>query len=430
MAVPVSLDPKEVYGPIIGNRWVQLALAVIAMIMIANCQYAWTLFVPALRESYGWSLAATQLGFTLFIAFETYAMPVEGYLLDRFGPRIFFSIAAVMVGVGWAMLGGVKSLSALYFFYALAGLGAGFVYGGSIAIAIRWFKDKRGLAAGIIAAGFGAGSAPFIPIIGYMLKNYGHGPTFIWTGIFQGLNIFAVAQILKYPPGETGHQAKVNIAALETRGYTPWEMLRQPQFYLIYVMFICMATGGLLFTAQAKPFAKDVGIASYIVIWAITVDRVSNGLGRIMWGGISDKLGRPRTMAIVFTLNAICVALMPSFGISNIGFIVLLFMIMLTWGPIFALFPATTADRFGTTYAASNYGVAYTAKGFGGILGGVVSAYLAVKYGWTMVFYCAAIMAFAAGMGGLILNKIPKPELIKVGRAEKVEVEAPAPIID
>ncbi len=422
MAVSGSLDPREAYGNILGNRWVQLALAVTGMIMIANCQYAWTLFVPALRESFGWSLAATQLGFTLFIAFETYAMPVEGYLLDRFGPRIFFSLAAVMVGIGWAMLGVVKSLSALYFYYALAGLGAGFIYGGSIAMAIRWFPDRRGLAAGIIAAGFGAGSAPFIPIIGFMLSNYGYGPTFLYTGIFQGLIILVVAQIIKYPPGETGHQAKITIAALKTRGYTPWEMLRQPQFYLIYFMFICMASGGLLTIAQTKPFAKDVGIASYIVIWAITVDRVSNGLGRIMWGGISDRLGRPLTMAIVFSLNGLFVASMPHWGTSNIGFIVLLFLIMLTWGPIFALFPATTGDRFGTTYAASNYGVAYTAKGFGGIMGGVVSAYLAVKYGWTIVFYAAGILAFLAGMGGLILHKIPKPELIKV-KPEKVPVE-------
>jgi OFA family oxalate/formate antiporter-like MFS transporter len=299
-------------------------------------------------------------------------------------------------------------------------LGAGFVYGGSIAIALRWFQDKRGLAAGIIAAGFGAGSAPFIPIIGYMLKNYGFSPTFILTGIFQGIIILVTAQILKYPPGQTGKQAQIVVSASGHRGHTPWEMLRQPQFYLIYFMFICMATGGLLVTAQTKPFAKNMGIASYIVILAITFDRIGNGLGRIMWGGISDKLGRPLTMALVFVLNAVTVALIPTLGVHDVWFIVLLFLNMLTWGPIFALFPAITADRFGTTYAASLYGVVYTAKGFGGILGGVVSAYLAVKYGWTMVFYGGAILAFAAGMGALIMHKIPTPAQIKVA-PEKVQ---------
>jgi OFA family oxalate/formate antiporter-like MFS transporter len=429
MAVPVSLDPKEVYGPIKGNRWVQLTLAVIAMVMIANLQYAWTLFVPPLRSAFGWTLAATQMGFTLFIVFETYAMPVEGYLLDRFGPRLFFSVAGVLVGVGWTMLGIIKSLSALYFFYGMAGLGAGFIYGGSIAIALRWFQDKRGLAAGIIAAGFGAGSALFIPMIGYILKTSGYATAFIITGLFQGAVILIAAQLLKYPPGQTGKQAQIVVSASGHRGHTPWEMLRQPQFYLIYFMFICMATGGLLVTAQTKPFARNVGIAANVVILAITLDRVSNGLGRIMWGGISDKLGRPLTMALVFALNGITVLLVPTVGHHPVWFVILLFLIMLTWGPIFALFPAITADRFGTTYAASLYGVVYTAKGFGGILGGVVGAYLAVKYGWAVVFYGGAFLAFVASAGALFMNKIPTPAEIKVGK-EKVLVETPSAAID
>jgi OFA family oxalate/formate antiporter-like MFS transporter len=424
MAESKSLDPKEVYGPIIGNRWIQLTLAVIAMIMIANLQYAWTLFVPPLRQAFGWTLAATQMGFTLFIVFETYAMPVEGYLLDRFGPRIFFTLAGIFVGVGWTCMGLISSLGALYFFYGLAGLGAGFIYGGSIAIALRWFQDKRGLAAGIIAAGFGAGSALFIPIIGYILATHGYAPAFVITGIFQGAIILIAAQLLKYPPGqEIGHVEKV-VEPGTTRGYKPWEMLRQPQFYLIYFMFICMATGGLLVTAQTKPFAKFAGIASYIVILAITLDRVGNGLGRIMWGGISDKLGRPLTMALVFFMNGITVILIPSWGAHPVGFVILLFLTMLTWGPIFALFPAITADRFGTTYAAGLYGVVYTAKGFGGILGGVVSAYLAVQYGWAMVFYGGGILAFVASIGALVMNKVPVPDQIPVGpRKATLEIE-------
>jgi OFA family oxalate/formate antiporter-like MFS transporter len=429
MAVSESLDPKKVYGPIVGNRWIQLTLAVVSMVMIANLQYAWTLFVPPLRQAFGWSLAGAQMGFTLFIVFETYAMPIEGYLLDRFGPRLFFSVAGVFVGVGWTMLGVITSLGGLYFFYGMAGLGAGFIYGGSIAIALRWFEDKRGLAAGIIAAGFGAGSALFIPIIGYILKSSGYATAFIITGIFQGIVILAAAQSLKYPPGQTGKHAKVVLSASGTRGHNPWEMLREPQFYLIYFMFICMATGGLLVTAQTKPFARNVGLAANVVILAITLDRVSNGLGRIMWGGISDRLGRPLTMALVFFLNGITVLLIPHVGHHPIGFITLLVLMMLTWGPIFALFPAITADRFGTTYAAGLYGVVYTAKGFGGILGGVVGAFLAVKYGWTIVFYGGAVLAFVASLGALIMNKIPTPAPIKAKAAAEVEV-APAAIID
>jgi OFA family oxalate/formate antiporter-like MFS transporter len=428
MAVSESLDPKKVYGPIVGNRWIQLTLAVVSMVMIANLQYAWTLFVPPLRQAFGWSLAGAQMGFTLFIVFETYAMPIEGYLLDRFGPRLFFSVAGVLVGVGWTMLGFITTLGGLYFFYGMAGLGAGFIYGGSIAIALRWFEDKRGLAAGIIAAGFGAGSALFIPLIGYLLKSSGYATAFIITGIFQGIVILVAAQALRYPPGQTGKHAKVVLSATGSRGHKPWEMLREPQFYLIYFMFICMATGGLLVTAQTKPFARNVGLAANIVILAITLDRVGNGLGRIMWGGISDRLGRPLTMALVFFLNGITVLLVPHVGHHPIGFIVLLFIMMATWGPIFALFPAITADRFGTTYAAGLYGVVYTAKGFGGILGGVVGAFLAVKYGWAVVFYGGAILAFVASVGALIMNKIPTPAAIQE-KATEVDI-APAAAID
>nr|MDA8210495.1 MFS transporter [Clostridia bacterium] len=259
----------QTYGPIRGNRWVQLISAVLAMVMIANLQYAWTLFVPSLREAFGWSLPAVQLGFTLFIMFETFAMPIEGYLLDRFGPRLFFTVASFMVGIGWTGLGFIKSLPGLYFFYGLAGLGAGFIYGGSIAVAIRWFSDKRGLAAGVIAAGFGAGSAPFIPIIGNILKSEGYAAAFTYTGILQGVVILLVAQILCYPPGAGGHNVKGDPAIPQQNpGFNPWQMLRTPHFWLIYVMFIAMTTGGLLVTAQAKPFAKDVGIPAAFVILA------------------------------------------------------------------------------------------------------------------------------------------------------------------
>jgi OFA family oxalate/formate antiporter-like MFS transporter len=408
-----SLDPKVVYGPIIGNRWIQLASAVLGMIMIANCQYAWTLFVPALQGAFGWSLGAVQLGFTMFIAFETYTMPVEGYLLDRFGPRMLFTAAGFMVGIGWTALGFITSLPGLYFFYGLAGAGAGIIYSGSIAVAIRWFKDNRGLASGVIAAGFGAGSAPFIPFIGWLLSTYGYEQAFLVTGIMQGVIILGVAQILKYPPGDTGAHAATAAKNDPNRGFSPLEMLKTPQFYLIYMMFICMVTSGLLITAQTKPFAKDIGIAAYVVIIAVTVDRVSNGLGRIIVGGISDKLGRENTMFVDFVLCGVFTALMPIVGTTSFAFIALLALMMLTWGPLFSLFPSLTADRYGTTYAATNYGIVYTAKGFGGIFGGVVAGVLVSTAGWTMIFLVAGFTCVLAGLGALWLKKIPKPVRVK-----------------
>lgn len=405
-----SLNPKEVYGPILGNRWIQLISAVIAMVMIANLQYAWTLFVPGLTEAFGASRTAIQFGFTLFIWFETFAQPIEGYLLDRFGPRLFFTVAGILVGVGWTSMGLVQSLPALYFFYALAGLGSGFIYGGSVAVAIRWFGDKRGLAAGIIAAGFGAGSAPFIPIIGSILENSGITAAFVSTGIFQGIVILIVAQLLRYPPGTAKHAAHAKADDDDpNRGLKPWEVLRQPQFYLIYIMFLFMTIGGLILTSNAKPFAKDVGVLNYFVILGVTVDRIGNGGGRVFWGWLSDKFGRENIMFIGFTLNAIFTATFPFFATNGWGYVIWMFLIMATWGELFSLFPSLNADRFGTTFAASNYGLLYSAKGFGGIFGGVVATAIAASYGWTVVFVASGIMAFASAVGALIVKKLPKP---------------------
>src|ERR1700694_830948 len=140
------------------NRWVQLVGSVVAMVMIANLQYAWTLFVEPLHAARGWKLSEIQTAFTLFLVFETWIMPIEGWLIDRMGPRVFITIASVLCGVGWTALGFVDTLWQLYLFYSIAGIGAAFVYSGSIAAAPKWVQDKRGLASRFIAEGFRAGS--------------------------------------------------------------------------------------------------------------------------------------------------------------------------------------------------------------------------------------------------------------------------------
>ena len=407
-AKEMQVKAKAEYGNFFGNRWVQLISAVVAMVMIANLQYAWTLFVPGLQKAFGAKLATVQLGFTLFIWFETFAQPIEGYLLDRFGPKPFFIVAGLLVGVGWTSMGLVTTIGALYFFYAMAGLGAGFIYGGSMSVAIRWFADRRGLAAGIIAGGFGAGSALFIPTIGSILENSGIQTAFVTTGILQGVVIVVVAFILRYPPGAKTHSDKVVIDEV-TRGFKPMEVLRTPQFYLIYAMFLFMTVGGLLLTSNAKPFAKDIGVLSAFVIMGVTADRISNGGGRVVWGWISDRFGRENVMFVSFTLNAIFVASFGYIGRYNWGYVIGMFLIMGTWGQLFSLFPSLIADRYGTTYQASNYGMLYTAKGFGGILGGVVASLIVASYGWTIVFIASGVLAFMSALGALILKKVPKP---------------------
>src|SRR3954469_16972429 len=222
------------------------------MIMIANLQYSWTLFVAPLQAATGWKLSEIQFAFTLFVLFQTWVQPLDGWLIDKLGPRGFISAAGLLCGLGWAGLGYATSLPMLYLLYCVAGVGAAFVYSGSIGSALKWFKERRGLASGIMAAGFGGGTALFIPIISSTIQSRGYQTAFISTGIFQGIVIVCVAQFLRHPATEAPVAAKpaAGGSQLGRRHFTTLEMLRTPQFYVLYAMFVMMATGGLLVTAN------------------------------------------------------------------------------------------------------------------------------------------------------------------------------------
>jgi len=416
MSVQADSESKEIHRSLTSKPWIQLVAGVVGMMMISSLQYAWTPFVPSFTQTFKWPLPAVQMAFTLFIVFMTYLAPLTGYLLDRFGTRLFFTLAAFCVGIGWSALGSVKSLSALYGFYGLAGVGASFVYTGGIATALKWFPQRRGLASGVMAAGFGSGAAPFIPLFGYLLASHGYGTTFLWTGIGFGVILLIVAQVLHFPSEALTASVSASPSAapkVPERGLTPLETLKSPQFYLIYVIFVAMASGYLMVTAQAKPFAQDLGIAANIVILAVTLNSIGNGLGRVVWGFLSDKLGRENAMVIDFLICAAAVALLPVLGRNPIFFVLLMVVAMFTFGPIFAFFPSITVDRFGTAYLATNYGFVYSAKGVGGMVGGVICSSVMLWAGWTFTFYGAAALAVLAALGAFILKYLSRPELGK-----------------
>ncbi|OLE78321.1 MAG: hypothetical protein AUF76_19530 [Acidobacteria bacterium 13_1_20CM_2_65_9] len=407
----------------LNNRWVQLGASLVAMIMIANLQYSWTLFVKPIQAATGWKLSEISAAFTLFILFQTWVQPLDGWLIDRLGPRLFITVAGVLCGAGWAYMGSATTLPQLYAAYMLAGVGAALVYSGSIGSALKWFPDRRGLAAGIMAAGFGGGTALFIPVIARLIRTSGYGSAFFWTGLFQGIVIVVVAQLLRHPAADMLKAAVVKsgstTSTAEERGvgapgvndvrgvgapakrfrgvgapgvndvhFTTWEMLRTPHFYALYVMFVMMATGGLLVTAQAGPVATSWGISLAALTLATTLSPIANGLSRISWGWVSDRLGREMTMMIAFSLQAICLVLVLTIGRLSGGLFTLsLVLVFFTWGEVFSLFPAITADYFGSRYATSNYGFVYSAKGVASILGGVVAALLYERFGsWTACF--------------------------------------------
>jgi OFA family oxalate/formate antiporter-like MFS transporter len=382
----------------INNRWFQLCASLVAMIMIANLQYAWTLFVDPLQKGTGWKLSDIQFAFTLFILFQTWVQPLDGWLIDRLGPRGFITAAGVLCGLGWAGMGYATSLPMLYVLYCLAGTGAAFVYSGAIGSALKWFKERRGLASGIMAAGFGGGTALFIPFIQSMIRDDGYQSTFVATGILQGVVIAVAAQFLRHPSAApAAARTEIKAAAVEKKQFTTIEVLRTPQFYVMYVAFVLMATGGLLVTANAGPMAKSWGFS---ITLAATLSPLANGAARVFWGWASDRLGRETTMILTFVLQAFCLVSVATLGqISGAWFAATLVAVYFTWGQIYSLFPSTSGDYFGTRHATSNYAVLYTAKGVASIVGGYAAALLYEQSGsWVMGFYGSAAMALAAAV--------------------------------
>ena len=396
------------------------------MIMIANLQYSWTLFVGPLQTSTGWKLSDIQFAFTLFILFQTWIQPLDGWFIDRLGPRWFISAAGVLCGLGWAGMGYATTLPQLYTLYCMAGMGAAFVYSGSIGSALKWFKDKRGLAAGIMAAGFGGGTALFIPLITSIIASSGYQQAFLTTGILQGAVILIVAQFLRHPPHE---EAAKGAAAAQTgvRHYTTLEVLKTPRFYLLYAMFVLMATGGLLVTANAGPIVKAWGLSTTNVsfLWmsmaaltlATTLSPIANGAARVTWGWASDRLGRENTMVLTFVLQAISLILVVWLGQRSGGwFAFTLVLVYFTWGQIYSLFPALSADYFGSKNATSNYAVLYSAKGVASIIGAWFGAFLFERFGdWSIEFYGSAAMALIAAGMALALKWSMAPSRLPVG---------------
>jgi OFA family oxalate/formate antiporter-like MFS transporter len=389
----------------INNRWFQLCASLIAMIMIANLQYSWTLFVEPMRSATGWKLSDVQWAFTLFILFQTWVQPAQGFLIDRMGPRIFTTLAGILCGVGWTGLGVATTLPMVYTLYVIAGIGAAFVYGGCMGSALKWFTKERGFAAGVIAAGFGGGTALFIPVIASIISTRGYQTAFIYTGIFQGVVILVVAQFLCHPA--------VNRAAAKPAGgssvvgqhqFTTLEMLRTPQFYVLYASFVMMATGGLLVTANAGSMARSWGIPATALAAATSLNALANGGSRIFWGWASDRIGRELAMVIAFTLQALCLVLVLTVGRwSGTLFTITLVLTFFTWGEIFSLFPSVVGDYYGAKCATANYGVMYSAKGVASIIGGGVAAILFERFGtWSACFYGSAVLALLAA--GLVLG--------------------------
>ena len=386
------------------NRWNQLILGLIAMMAISSPQYVWTLFTGPLNLKLGTTLPQLQWTFSLLIILQTWFSPFQAYLVDRFGPRLLISIGAFLSGGSWVLASSVDSLWALYLTYGvIGGFGTGIIYVGIIGLMVRWFPDRRGLATGLVAAGYGFGAFFTSFPIDSMIKSAGYAHTLLVWGIIQAAIGILAAQGLRVPPENyqmPGVAPTATIASQQTQGsYSPREMLKNPIFYLLFVMMSMMSTSGLMVTSNVGPFAKEFGVADMLVLGmaalplSLTLSRVTNGLTRPFFGWISDQIGREATMALAFSLEAVAILVLFAFIDRPALFVVLTGLVFFGWGEIFSLFPSTLTDTFGPKYAATNYGFLYIAQGVGSILGGPAAAFLKQTTGsWTAVFIVVAVL--------------------------------------
>ncbi|HXY98241.1 MAG TPA: oxalate/formate MFS antiporter [Steroidobacteraceae bacterium] len=405
-------DSRSQPGSVFANPWIQLILGIVCMAAVANMQYGWTLFVDPINAKFHWGRPAIQWAFTLFVFIETWLVPVEGYLVDRFGPRIVVIGGGILVAIAWSLNSTATSLTMLYVAAAIGGIGTGAVYGTCVGNALKWFPTRRGLAAGITAAGFGVGAALTIAPISAMINNSGYQQAFLFFGLLQGLIVFIAAWGLLVAPA-----ALIAAAPKKSQSpvsFTPGQVLSSPVFYVMYVMFVLVAAGGLALIPNIKPIENDWKVAKASIdllgmtvvagTFAISMQRVFDGIGRPFFGWVSDYIGRENTMAIAFLTGAGALLLLSQFGTNPTAFVLVSTLYFGVFGEIYSLFPATQGDTFGARYAAANAGMLYTAKGTATLLVPFATA-LAASQGWNTILRVAMCGNLVAAALALLVLK-------------------------
>jgi oxalate/formate antiporter len=388
MSTAAALDQAH---PALRSRWLQLLLGLICMMAIASPQYVWTLFTRPLGAELHAGAAAIQVTFSLLIVLQTFFSPAQGWLIDRFGPRLLIGGGAVLTGLSWVAAAQVGSLAGLYLTYGLlGGLGTGIVYVGVVGLMVGWFPERRGF-----AAGYGMGAIVTTFPIAATLASDGVRHTLLVFGCAFGL-VGVLAALGLRRPGMAAAIAPRSAAAAALRDTPPARMLRTPLFWLLFAMMTLMSTSGLMVTSQLAGFAADAGIGGALVLGmaavplALTLDRFTNGLTRPFFGWVSDRIGRENTMALAFALEGTAMALWLLTLHEPLAFVLLSGVVFFGWGEIFSLFPSTLTDSFGPRHATTNYGFLYMAQGIGSILGGPLAALLHQYAGsWTPVFALA-----------------------------------------
>jgi len=406
-------------APLASARWLQLGLGLIVMMAISSPQYVWTLFVKPFQAATGASLPMVQITFSLLIVLQTLFSPAQGWLVDRFGPRLLVAVGAALTGLGWVLSAYADSLALLFLTYGLfCGVGTGIVYVGVVGLMARWFPDNRGFAIGVVAAGYGMGAMLTTFPITSMLADAGAPATLrVFGGILGAVGVVAALGLREPRSGET--QRDGDGALAQGPSTRPAQMLKTPIFWLMFAMMTMMSTGGLMVTSNFANFAREFGVANAMVLGlaalplALTLDRLLNGFTRPFFGWLSDRIGRENTMGLAFGLEALAILSLLLLRADALAFVALSGLVFFGWGEIFSLFPSTLTDTFGEKHATTNYGFLYVAQGVGSILGGPVAAALHDAAGsWTPVFLVAVAMDIVTALLALFALKSMRRALL------------------
>jgi OFA family oxalate/formate antiporter-like MFS transporter len=391
------------------NRWLQLAFGVLCTVALSNLQYGWTLFVNPMQAATHWERASIQVAFTIMIFVNTWLSPVEGWIVDRYGPRPVVMFGGLMVGLSWVLNSRAESLQTLYLAAVIGGVGVGSVFATCMGLALKWFPDRRGLATGMIAAGLALGAALTVIPVAAMIKSSGYRHTFLFFGLIQGTSIFVLGAFLLKPIiPKSWSEAAARAGFRGGADFAPSETVRTGTFWLIYLVYVLIASGGMVITAQLGPIAHDFAVENHLVTLlgysipvltlAITVDNFANGITRPLCGFISDRIGRENAMLLIFSLESMAFLGMAVFGHRPLLFVLFAALIFLFWGEVFSIFPAICGDTFGVKNATANNGLLYTAKGTSALLVPLANVLATGTGTWMSVLLIAAVLSMTAGL--------------------------------